>query len=296
MGFSDRRIADLRGVSEADVASARRDAGVDAGLQIGGHLRRRIRSVHAIPLFDLRRRGRGAADRAQESDHLGRRTEPDRAGDRVRLLLRAREHGAQGRRLRNHHGELQSRDGLDRLRHFGSAVLRAADVRGRDGDCRARAAGRSDRAVRRADAAQARGAAGARGRADSRDDARCDRSRRGSRALQCDGREARASTAGRSAGARARRCGRGRGEGRLPGSDPAVVRARRTRDGSDSERRGAAPIRDAGSASLRAPSVVDRSLPARRDRSRRRCDFRRRDGGGRRNHGARRARGDPFGR
>ena len=36
MGFSDRRIADLRGVSEAEVASARRDAGV----QIGGHLRR----------------------------------------------------------------------------------------------------------------------------------------------------------------------------------------------------------------------------------------------------------------
>ena len=44
--------------------------------------------------------------------------------------------------------------------------------------------GRRDRAVRRADAAQARGAARARGRADPRNFARCDRSRRGSRAVQ----------------------------------------------------------------------------------------------------------------
>ena len=35
-----------------------------AGFQIGGYLRRGIRSVHALPLFDLRRRGRSAADRA----------------------------------------------------------------------------------------------------------------------------------------------------------------------------------------------------------------------------------------
>ena len=50
------------------------------------------------------------------------------------------------------------------------------------------------------------------------------------------------------------------------------------------------------SASLRAPSAADRSLPAGRGRGRRRCDLRRRDGRHRRHHGARRARRHPFGR
>ena len=89
--------------------------------------------------------------------------------------------------------------------------------------------------------------------------------------------QARLATAGGSAGARARGCGCGRVESRLSGADSAVVCARRPRDGSDSERRRATPIRDAGSASLRAPSAVDRSLPAGRDRSGCGRDFRRRD-------------------
>ena len=174
---------------------------------------------------------------ARKNDHPWRRAEPDRTGDRVRLLLRAREHGAQRRRLRDHHGQLQPRDGVDRLRHFRSPVLRAADVRGRDGDCRARTAGRRDRAVRRADAAEARGAAGARGRADSGHVARRDRSRGGSRAIQRDGREARAPAARGSTGARPRRGDCGRVEGRLPGADPAFLCAGRARDGSDSRTR-----------------------------------------------------------
>ena len=53
---------------------------------------------------------------------------------------------------------------------------------------------------------------------------------------------------------------------------------------------------DAGSASLRAASAADRSLPAGRDRGRRRRDLRRRDRGHRRDHGARRARRNSFGR
>ena len=58
--------------------------------------------------------------------------------------------------LRGGHGQLQPRDGLDRLRHGRPPVLRAAHGRGRARGRRARAAARRRRAVRRADAAQAR--------------------------------------------------------------------------------------------------------------------------------------------
>src|SRR5947209_7325833 len=61
----------------------------DANLSVGRYLRRRVRSVHAVLLFDLRRRERAAGKRQTESDDSGRRPEPDRPGNRVRLLLRA---------------------------------------------------------------------------------------------------------------------------------------------------------------------------------------------------------------
>ena len=54
------------------------------------------------------------------------RPEPDRAGDRVRLLLRARRPDVPGARLRGDDGQLQPRDGLDRLRHLRPPLLRAA--------------------------------------------------------------------------------------------------------------------------------------------------------------------------
>ena len=53
-------------------------------------------------------------------------------GNRVRLLLRARLHGALSRDgLRDDHDQLQPRDRLDRLRHLRPALLRAAHARGR---------------------------------------------------------------------------------------------------------------------------------------------------------------------
>ena len=97
-----------------------------------------------------------AADRPEEGDRAGRRAEPHRAGHRVRLLLRARGDGAARGRLRDDHGQLQPGDGVDRLRHVGPAVLRAAHARGRARDRARREAVGRDRAVRRADAAQAR--------------------------------------------------------------------------------------------------------------------------------------------
>ena len=127
-----------RGASEAAIALRRRESRHTPGLQDRRYLRRRIRGLHALSLFDLRGRGRGRARRSAQGDDPRRRAEPDRAGYRVRLLLRACEPRAQGRRFRDHHGQLQSGNRLDRLRHFRSALFRAADLRGRDGDRRAR--------------------------------------------------------------------------------------------------------------------------------------------------------------
>ena len=137
-----------------------------AGLQDGRHLRGRVRRADAVPLLLLRRGDRGRAARARGGDHPRLRAQPDRPGHRVRLLLRARQPGAARGGLRDRDGQLQPRDGLDRLRHLRPALLRAAHPRGRARDRARREPGRPDRRrhlpARRPDAARSR--AGARGR------------------------------------------------------------------------------------------------------------------------------------
>ena len=81
-------------------------------------------------------------ERAERRDpRLG--PEPDRPGDRVRLLLRARRPDRARVGARRGDDQLQPGDGLDRLRHLRPAVLRAADARGR---ARASASSSSPRA------------------------------------------------------------------------------------------------------------------------------------------------------
>ena len=85
------------GLGEAEVARVGAGAGRASGVQADRHLRRRVRGAHALPLQLLRdrhrrrarRRVREPAQRPAQGDHPGRRAEPDRPGDRVRLLLRA---------------------------------------------------------------------------------------------------------------------------------------------------------------------------------------------------------------
>ncbi len=85
MGFSDGRLAAtwrLNGKGDQDkVRHQRKKARHQAGVQARGHLRRRIRKLHALSLFDLRRRGRGHANRKKESHHSGQRTQSHRAGN-----------------------------------------------------------------------------------------------------------------------------------------------------------------------------------------------------------------------
>ena len=195
-GFSDSRLARLVDMPEKAIRDKRHELERAAGLQAGRHLRGGVRHLDRLPLLDLRGGVRGAADRPAQDHDPRRRPQPHRPGDRVRLLLRARRAAAARGRLRDHHGQLQPRDGLHRLRHLRPAVLRAADARGRARGPREGEARGGDRAVRRPDAAQA--VAGARGgrRADHRHLARLDRRRRGPRALPGAGEEAGPEAAG----------------------------------------------------------------------------------------------------
>ena len=209
-------------------------------VQADRHLRGRVRSAHAVSLQLLRagarRAGigmRGHAQRPAQGDDPGRRSEPDRPGHRVRLLLLPRGVRARRGRDRDHHGQLQSRDGVDRLRHLRPAVFRAADRRGRARDHAGRGerrrAVRRDRPARRPDPAQARRAAERSRGPDPRHVARFDRPGGGPRALS----EASGTAAAAPAGQRhllPPRGGAGQGPARrLPGGDPAVLRARRPR-------------------------------------------------------------------
>ena len=78
MGFSDARLGEALQHEERprrrreDPPAAQR-AQRSPGLQARRHLRRRVRKLHAVSLFDLRRRRRGSADRPQEGHHPGQR-------------------------------------------------------------------------------------------------------------------------------------------------------------------------------------------------------------------------------
>ena len=65
-------------------------AGDPAGVPHRGHLRGRVRGAHPVPVLDLRRTERGTRRGPAQGDHPGQRAEPDRAGHRVRLRVRAR--------------------------------------------------------------------------------------------------------------------------------------------------------------------------------------------------------------
>ena len=178
---ADRDRPLVRG--RAGGARARRGprGGTRALVQVGRHLRRRVRGRDALLLLGLGApgRARGQARRPAQRDDPRVGAEPDRPGHRVRLLLRARRHDRARLRSRRGDGQLQPGDGVDRLRHVRPPLLRAAHAVGRARRGRGRAAGGRDRPVRRPDAAEARGRPGRRGRAAARHAGRLDPPRRG---------------------------------------------------------------------------------------------------------------------
>ena len=87
-GFSDRRLARLTATTEQEIRELRRSLGVRPGLQAGGHLCRGVCLQHRLHVLHLRGGVRGQPERPAEDHGPGRRPQPHRTGDRVRLLLR----------------------------------------------------------------------------------------------------------------------------------------------------------------------------------------------------------------
>ena len=233
MGFSDARLAQLalrsahvdREMSEAVAAAARASCTSAMKAMTGGVTEAEVRA-HRLKLgvrpvfkridscaaeFDAatpylystyeaplvrRARGRGGGLRPQEGHDPRRRAEPDRAGDRVRLLLLPRRLRARPRPraagfetiMVNCNPETVSTDPdtSDRL-YFepltAEDVLEIVRREQREGR-----AARRDRPARRADAAEARRGAAGGGRADPGHLARQHRSGRGPRAVRAAGR------------------------------------------------------------------------------------------------------------
>ena len=136
-GLPRRPLVPARAADAGD--RGRRDRGPGPHLQGGRYLRRRVRGGDAVlllrprasPRRRLAARLRGPPRRARLGRDPRRRPEPDRPGDRVRLLLRARGDDRPRAGPRRGDGQLQPGDGLDRLRHLRPPLLRAAHSRGR---------------------------------------------------------------------------------------------------------------------------------------------------------------------
>ena len=123
-----------------------------AGVPLRRFVRGRGRGRLELPLLHLGR-GRRVAYNLQSPPpigdcDLGFGPESDRSGDRVRLLLRPRRAELPRARPRGRDGQLQSRDRLDRLRHLGPPLLRAARRRRGDRRLRARARRRASTSSR----------------------------------------------------------------------------------------------------------------------------------------------------
>ncbi len=230
-------------------------------LQDRRHVRGRVRGVHPVSLQHLRGRGRDRAADQARGHHPGQRTEPDRSGCRVRLLLCPRRVRTPRRGLRDGDGQLQSGDGLDRLRHERPAVLRTPHERRRAERlppvARSRRRARRDRQPGRSNPAQARAPTRAQWHPDPRHLTRVDRRGRGPRAVQRAVQPSRHPAARRCHGDLRRRSRRGCEHHRVPGVGAALVRARRARDADRLRRR-------------RRPPRHGRARPHRLARTRRR--------------------------
>ena len=143
LGLSDPRLARLTGSTDAAVRRHREALGVAPVFKTvdtcAGEFA--ARTPYHYSTYEDETEVRPAT-RPRVRDP-GRRAEPDRAGDRVRLRVRARGVRPGGGRVRVGDGQLEPRDRLDRLRHVEPAVLRAADGRGRPGGMPRGTAGRA---------------------------------------------------------------------------------------------------------------------------------------------------------
>ena len=170
MGFADRRIAHLLKVDEGAVRARRHELGLRPVYKRVDTCAAEFATQTAYLYSTYEEECEAAPTDRKKVIVLG--GGPNRIGQGIEFdycCVHAAMALARGR-LRDDHDQLQSGDGVDRLRHVRSPVLRAADARGRARDRPRREAVRRHRPVRRPDAAEAR--ARSRGRTACRSSAR----------------------------------------------------------------------------------------------------------------------------
>ena len=128
-GLRDRRLAKLLKTSEKAVRDQRRALRTCARLQARRHLCRRVRDQHRLHVLDLRGRVRGPADRTRRRSWCSAAARTASAGASSSTIAACTPPSPCAGRLRDHHGQLQPRDRLDRLRYQRSPLFRAADAR-----------------------------------------------------------------------------------------------------------------------------------------------------------------------
>ena len=187
-GFGNEELSGVLGVEPAFIGDRCREAGLAPVYKRIDTCAAEFESFTPYLYGTYERECESAPDRPSQGRHPGLWAQPDRAGDRVRLLLLSRGVRARRRRARDRDDQLQPRDGVDRLRHGRPALLRAAHPGGclgghREGTGRGRRRV-VHRPVRRADAVEARPRSAAGGGDDTGHLARLDRSGRGPPAVR----------------------------------------------------------------------------------------------------------------
>ncbi len=116
-GFSDRQLAVANDATGTEIRATRKSLGIIPTYRLVDTCAAEFEAYTPVLLLDVRRRERATRER-QTEDHDPRwRSEPDRPGHRIRLLLRPCRFRPARARIRDDHGELESGNGFDRLRH-----------------------------------------------------------------------------------------------------------------------------------------------------------------------------------
>ena len=134
-GISDAQIAKTWKVDPLAVREQRKSLGVKAVFNRVDTCSAEFESFTPYLYSCYESACEAESHRSQEGHDSGQRSQSHRPGHRVRLLLLPRVLRAAGRGRRIHHGQLQSRNRFDRLRHQRSPLLRATNTRKRFKHC-----------------------------------------------------------------------------------------------------------------------------------------------------------------
>ena len=183
-GYADRQVAHLLKCLESEVYKKRNELGIKRVYKLVDTCAGEFPAKTPYYYSTFEEENESIPQRQEEDRRARQRSQPHRAGHRVRLLLRARRAGGQGDGLRDHHDQLQPGDREHGLRHRRQALLRAGVLGAHLRHHPPRKARGRHRAARRTDRAEARREAGEVRHQDHRHQLRRAGHGRGPRALQ----------------------------------------------------------------------------------------------------------------